>query len=49
MLVYDIDRLATRMIKISKSADPGEMPSREELIDHITQLQYRYKMQEKKE
>lgn len=47
MLIYDIDRLAARMLSLSKKSNPGEMPSREELADHIKQLYYSYKMSSK--
>ena len=47
MLIYAIDRLAARMLSLSKKSNPGEMPSREELADHIKQLYYNYKMSSK--
>ncbi|MHA1302476.1 MAG: hypothetical protein ACTSQE_08770 [Candidatus Heimdallarchaeaceae archaeon] len=47
MLIYDIDRLAARMVNLTKKSAPGEMPSRDELADYIKQLQYRYEIHNK--
>ncbi len=45
MLVYDIDRLAGKLSSLSKKATSGEMMSRDELLDVVQQLRFRYENQ----